>query len=194
MGTASDGETELIRLSAIDYFSGEILINSLVYPNVSMQHYNTRYSGVTRGDMERARRQMRCLFGRNAARMALWRFVGPDTIIIGHSAQNDFASLRWIHHCVVDSFLVEAEERKKGETDAENHKQQQPTNEKDRKEGKQDKQGLSLKALAMRKLGRQIQTKGRKGHDSLEDAVTSRDLIYRHIETLITAVEPEAET
>ncbi|GAB1318175.1 Exonuclease domain-containing protein [Madurella fahalii] len=202
MGTASDGETELIRLTAIDYFTGEILINSLVYPNISMQHYNTRYSGVTRAEMEKARRQMRCLFGKHAARRALWRFVGPETIVVGHAAQNDLASLRWIHHSVVDSFLVEdkerkreeleAEERKRAEAEAEKKGEQESTPEEDRKKGELEKLSLSLKALALRKLGRQIQTKAGKGHDSLEDAVTSRDLIHRHIETLMVPMEPKA--
>ncbi|KAK4243848.1 hypothetical protein C7999DRAFT_35804 [Corynascus novoguineensis] len=42
MGTAFDEDSELIRLTLIDYFSGEILIDSLVYPDVPMKHFNTR--------------------------------------------------------------------------------------------------------------------------------------------------------
>ena len=41
MGTAFDGDSELIRLTLIDYFSGETLIDSLVYPDVAMLHFNT---------------------------------------------------------------------------------------------------------------------------------------------------------
>jgi RNA exonuclease 1 len=39
---------------------------------------------------------------------------------------------------------------------------------------------MSLKALAMKRLGRAIQV-GKKGHDSLEDALAARDLIQAHI-------------
>ena len=47
MGTADDGEMELIRLTMIDYFSSETFIDSLVFPSVKMFHYNTRFSRVT---------------------------------------------------------------------------------------------------------------------------------------------------
>ncbi|OAQ99263.1 hypothetical protein LLEC1_05754 [Akanthomyces lecanii] len=40
--------------------------------------------------------------------------------------------------------------------------------------------GLSLKALAAERLQRQIQTKG-QGHDSLEDALATRDLLLWHM-------------
>lgn len=40
--------------------------------------------------------------------------------------------------------------------------------------------GLSLKALALERLNREIQVKG-KGHDSLEDALATRDLLLWHI-------------
>ncbi|KAK4107265.1 hypothetical protein N656DRAFT_849561 [Canariomyces notabilis] len=209
MGTARDGEKELIRLTAIDYFTGEVLVDSLVYPDVDMLCYDTRYSGVTRGDMERARRQVRCLLGKGAARRALWSFVGPETVVVGHSAQNDLAALRWVHTCVVDSFLLEVGERRREEEQAKERegkkdlkgvdsegvssreeKGGEAANEGGKAEdGKAERLSLSLKDLALRKLGREIQTRGRKGHDSLEDAVTSRDLAHRHIENLIKPLQ-----
>ncbi|KAL2150354.1 hypothetical protein VTH82DRAFT_6917 [Thermothelomyces myriococcoides] len=112
MGTAFDGDTELIRLTLIDYFSGETLIDSLVYPDIPMKHFNTRWSGITRGDMEASRRKRLCIHGRNAARRAVFRFVGRSTIVVGHGAQSDLSALRWIHHRVVDSFIVESVRRK----------------------------------------------------------------------------------
>jgi len=54
MGTAKSGDSELIRVTLIDYFSSEILVDKLVYPDVAMEHYNTRFSGVTRKEMENA--------------------------------------------------------------------------------------------------------------------------------------------
>lgn len=191
MGTAFGGERELIRLTAIDYFSGEVLIDSLVYPDVRMQHYNTRYSGVTRADMEKARRQMKCFFGRTAAREALWKFVGPETIVVGHSTQNDLASLRWIHHRVVDSFVIEAEERKKEEAAAEAKKGEQSRLGQNQPETASEKQSLSLKSLAKRKLGREIQMRGKQGHDSFEDAVASRDLVHQHVTALLARPRSE---
>lgn len=40
---------------------------------------------------------------------------------------------------------------------------------------------LSRKGLVLRRLGRPIQMSGNKGHDSLEDAMASRDLVHWHV-------------
>ena len=193
MGTAVDDDSELIRLTVVDYFTGEPLIDSLVYPDIEMKHFNTRWSGITRGDMERSRRQGQCIDGRDAARWAIFDYVGPSTIVVGHGAQNDLSSLRWIHHRVVDSHMVESNRRKEAELRAEQEKnknredgdesEEKPKDgkpENGQKRGKQHPDGMSLKALAMRHLGRAIQM-GKKGHDSLEDALAARDLIHAHI-------------
>jgi RNA exonuclease 1 len=107
MGTTKDGETELIRVTLLDYFTGAALVDSLVYPDVTIDNYNTRYSGVTYGMMIAAKKRNNCFFGRDNARKAVWEYVGPDTIVIGHSAYNDLKSMRWIHRHLVDSFLLE---------------------------------------------------------------------------------------
>lgn len=199
MGTTFDGDSELIRLTVIDYFTGETLIDSLVYPDIRMAHFNTRYSGITKGDMEQAQRQRNCILGRDAARKAVFDYVGPSTIVVGHGAQSDLSSLRWIHYRMVDSHMVEvavrkAEQEKKEEEDkrAEIEKwdddgkgEEEVDKPKEgpkegQKRGKQHPDGTSLKALAMKRLGRAIQV-GKKGHDSLEDALAARDLIHAHI-------------
>lgn len=107
MGTAITGDTELIRLSAIDYLTGEVLINNLVQPDQQMLHLNTKYSGVTFPQLNEARRKRACLIGKAGAREALWRFVGPHTALVGHGVHNDLRALRWIHPTVVDSYMIE---------------------------------------------------------------------------------------
>ncbi|WYZ46768.1 hypothetical protein EsH8_IX_000993 [Colletotrichum jinshuiense] len=124
MGTAYDGESELIRLTLVDYFTAEILLDSLVCPDVPMQHYNTRYSGVSRQDMDEARSKGKCIAGGlAAARAEVWRWVGPETVVVGHAVHNDLASLRWIHPLVVDSLILataaRAEREKREEEEAE---------------------------------------------------------------------------
>ena len=108
MGTATTGDAELIRLSAIDYFTGEVLVNNLVEPDMPMLHLNTRFSGVTFGHLNYDVRAGRCLKGKAGAREALWRFIGPETYIVGHAVNNDLRSLRLIHPRVIDSYLVES--------------------------------------------------------------------------------------
>ncbi|EHK43707.1 hypothetical protein TRIATDRAFT_150119 [Trichoderma atroviride IMI 206040] len=212
MGTASTGETELIRVSAVDYFSGAVLLDSLVYPDVKMIHYNTRYSGITRPQMENARRNRSCLFGRAKAREALWKFIGPNTIVIGHGANSDFSSLRWIHPVIIDTFIVEknnrpVEEDKNGKqveeslevpasaTTAIDDNGDGQTNSKEKeKPPNQPKQrgGLSLKALAKERLGRDIQL-SHKGHDSVEDSIAARDILHWNILKLLEDAMPKIE-
>ncbi|RFN42555.1 rna exonuclease 3 [Fusarium flagelliforme] len=159
MGTAASGDSELIRLTLIDYFSRQVLIDNLVWPDVLMSHLNTKYSGVTWQSMREARNAKRCIFGRKNARALVWKFVSPETIVIGHGASSDLTSLRWIHPQIIDTLIVEGN----------NH------------DGKTN--GLSLKKLAELRLQRIIQ-KG-KGHDSLEDAIATRDLLHCNVVRLV---------
>ncbi|ETS02633.1 hypothetical protein M419DRAFT_78663 [Trichoderma reesei RUT C-30] len=195
MGTAITGESELIRVSAVDYFSGKVLLDKLVYPDIKMLHYNTRYSGVTRQDMEDARRTRSCLFGRASARRALWEFIDPDTIVIGHGANSDLTCLRWIHPVIIDTHLVEKANRPPEETKQTAQGQEaQVSGPQLLREGANAQQGpsdnapavpkqkggLSLKALAKERLGREIQIKG-QGHDSVEDSIATRDVLHWNV-------------
>ena len=156
MGTATSGETELIRLTAVDFFTGQVLIDNLVQPAVPMAHYNTRFSGVTARDMREAVTRRTCIFGRDRARQALWQYVGPETIVVVHGGQNDLSSLRWIHPRIIDTFLLEGYV------------------------GSKTAGGRSLQNLCRMKLGIAVQEKrpGKgPGHDSLEDAMACRELV-----------------
>lgn len=156
MGISFTGESELIRVSVVDYFSGERLIDGLVYPRVGMQHFNTRYSGVTRGMMETARRRGEVMAGRDDARQAVWRFVGRDTVVVVHGGKADLMALRWIHGRVIDTFLVEG-----------------------RRINRQGGEKRSLKYLTEVMLGRRIQG---GCHDSVEDAMAARELVHWYVE------------
>ncbi|KAG5925784.1 hypothetical protein E4U42_003936 [Claviceps africana] len=191
MGTASSGESELIRISVVDYFTGAVLIDKLVYPSVRMAHYNTRFSGVTRSAMEEARRRNSCFLGRDAARKAVYKFVAPDTVVVGHGANGDLLCLRWIHRVIVDTLLIETnrrqlellssgalEDSRSTDTQQEAAGADNGTGVEGTKKPVLPKEGgLSLKSLALKRLDRVIQVKGR-GHDSLEDARATRDLLH----------------
>jgi RNA exonuclease 1 len=157
MGVASDKESELIRLTVVDYFSGKTLIDTLVYPSVPMQHFNTRWSGVTKSQIERARKQRRCIFGTTAARAAIFKYVGRETFVVGHGMQHDLLCLRWHHDRIVDSYLVESGIRKEAQMRAEEDRKRgiqatSPFLEIGQAEvrtggGKMHPDGMSLKAL-----------------------------------------------
>ena len=112
MGTASNGESELIRLSVVDLFTQETLIDNLVKPLVEMAHLNTRYSGVTWNDLRTAERARTCFLGRDAARTALMNHVSPETVVAVQGGNGDFAALRWIHPIVIDTFILWSERQK----------------------------------------------------------------------------------
>lgn len=217
MGTAFDAETALIRVTMVDYFTSVVYVDTLVMPDVPLQNYNTRYSGVTKADMDSARRNGTCLYGEAAARAAIWQWVDDQTVVVGHDVNNDLVALKWLHTVVLDSLMLESETRKKAEAirkaeeeaaedaaagdDEESAQAQQgdgaggandggaaeelkkleiKSEEQKRKERAARKaEGLGLKAVTKLLLGRDIQ-RG-KGHDSLEDAVASRDIVHHHV-------------
>lgn len=216
MGTAASGDSELIRVTLVDYFSEEILVDSLVQPDVPMQHLNTRHSGVSWADLKEARRKGACLSGKAGARQAVWRYVGTDTIVVGHGVSNDLRALRWIHALVVDSLIIESNRSKVEEAVTRDNKTAKTATE-ETSQGRdivdisaefrlltvqaqgdatssmvseKDVQNVvqirkpgshSLKALTKKYLDRDIQTSGRRGHDSLEDAVAARDLVHWNV-------------
>jgi RNA exonuclease 1 len=204
MGTAESGDTELIRVTLIDYFTGEILVNNIVEPDVPLRHLNTKYSGVTWGHMREAQRKRTSLKATPGARNAIWRYVGAQTIVVGHGVSNDLRSMKWIHEHVVDSLVIELnikkrkeEKEKKAEDEAiakakadgtyvepvkETSVPGESANEPTKKTKKRKGGDLSLKTLVDRRLGRKIQLgEGTTGHDSLEDAIAARDLVHWHI-------------
>lgn len=101
-------ESLCLRVSVVDYFTAEVLIDKLVFPDDPILNYNTRFSGVSYAQMTRAKSMGDCFFGIAAAREAIWKFIGPDTIVAVHGGQNDLNSLRWIHDNIVDTHLVES--------------------------------------------------------------------------------------
>jgi RNA exonuclease 1 len=201
MGTAVSGDSELIRVTMIDYFTGVVLVNNIVEPDVPMLHLNTRFSGVSWGDLNNAKRRGTCLAGKAHARSAIWRFVGPGTVVVGHALSNDLRALRWIHGLVVDSFLMEFNHAKMHKDDEERKSEghdkdidelttrmkksivsgvevavENPkiTGQKKKRRGPGQ---YSLKTLAKKYLHADIQCDN-KGHDSFEDAVAARNLVH----------------
>ncbi|ROT38204.1 hypothetical protein SODALDRAFT_351319 [Sodiomyces alkalinus F11] len=221
MGTAVDNESELIRITLADYFTTEVLIDTLVWPDAAMLHLNTRYSGVSWAVLTKAKKEGRCTMGVASAREAIWEYVSPSTIVVGHSLHCDLTVLRWIHPVVVDSLLLEKAVKKAEQDAAEAEAKKEESGNKDHSasgetavvleavdgnqeaqsgsgkanSGKSDNSGatrsrkgeLTLKKLAMERLGRKIQN--RAGHDSLEDALAARDIVHWHISKEIRSLE-----
>lgn len=158
-GDNQENHSELIRLTAMDFFTKEILIDTLVVPAARMKDYKTMFSGVTWKDMEDAHKSGSCLRGRDKAREKLLSYMDENTILIVQGGAGDLNNLRLIHPLVIDTLIVEsvfwgAEPGRK-----------------------------SLKALCKKWRGIDIQM-GRNGHDSVEDALACREVLLAQMEAL----------
>lgn len=160
MGTSVVGNTPLIRLSLVDFFTRVPLIDRLVAPSVEMAHYNTRYSGVTFSAMRNAIRKNKAILGTDRARELLFRFVDANTFIVMHGGSSDLTALRMIHPAdrIIDTHVLETYDH----------------NVRDLKK--------SLKDICERRCGILVQSAKLKngrdaGHDSLEDAMGAREIV-----------------
>lgn len=143
----------LIQLSVVDYLTGEILINSLVKPTDKVVDWRTRISGVTAQAMAEAVARGEALYGWKEARAELWKYIDADTILVGHSLQNDLDALRLIHTRIVDSGIL-----------AKNAV------------GPSGRQ-WGLKGLCQELLRMDVQDSTRNGHDCTEDALAAREVV-----------------
>ncbi|KAI1407950.1 ribonuclease H-like protein [Hypoxylon sp. FL1857] len=150
------GRDDLAQLCAVDLFTGEVLINTLVYPPEVVKDWRTKYSGVSPAKMAIARASGQALNGWPAARAKLFEFADADTVLVGHSLNNDLKVLHIAHKRIVDSAILVAEAVFG--------------------QGKRMLRKWGLKPLSRDLLGITIQS-SRAGHDCLEDTLATRELV-----------------
>lgn len=97
MGFTSKG-FELLRITAIDFFSGEEVLDLLVRPKGEVLDLNTRWSGVAEIKEEALTfEDLIALLG---------EIADANTIMIGHGLENDMNAMRLIHDKVVDTAIL----------------------------------------------------------------------------------------
>lgn len=97
MGYTTKG-FELLRISAIDFFSGEEVLDLMVRPFGEVVDLNTRWSGVASiGDDALSFTELRSL---------LSSVMDQNTILVGHGLENDLKSMRLIHEQIVDTAIL----------------------------------------------------------------------------------------
>ncbi|GAA5882690.1 hypothetical protein JCM16303_006546 [Sporobolomyces ruberrimus] len=91
----------LARLTVVSS-DGSLLYDIHVLPSrtSTIVDLNTRYSGILRGDLEKAEK------GLEGVREELGRWVGEDTVIVGHGLENDLRALRLVHKKVIDTAIL----------------------------------------------------------------------------------------
>ena len=173
-GVTKMGDPELVRVSMIDFFTGKILINSLVFPKAEMLHLNTRWSGVAWSMLYHARRTHNVLEGRDHARREVWKFVGPETLIVVHNGgRKALEELRWIHKHVIDTEELESRRAKR----------EQVT----------DLWKGGLRKLARAHLKRDIEN-STFGHDTVESAIACRDLVLWYLKSLPEVMKTKVDS
>ncbi|KAI1133485.1 hypothetical protein F5Y10DRAFT_229168 [Nemania abortiva] len=170
---------ELIRLTAVSWPAGDMLLDILVQPVGEVLDLNTRFSGVRPGDIASAERcavgfdhgptiiptpdptqkpeqRLKIAPSPKIARDLLFTVISAETPLIGHGLENDLNAARIIHPTCIDTVLLWPHAR-----------------------GLPMRNGL--KYLMQSKLGRQIQVESAEGslegHDSAEDARAAGDLV-----------------
>jgi DNA polymerase III epsilon subunit-like protein len=103
------GRREVALLSAVDFLTGEVLINHYVQPTAKVTNWTTKISGVTPAAMTEAVSKGQALQGWQSARQALFNYVDAHTILIGHSLNHDLDVLGIYHTMIVDSAILASE-------------------------------------------------------------------------------------
>lgn len=180
---------ELIRLTAVSWPEGDPLVDVLVRPQGTILDLNSRFSGVwpdaynaaipyhddrsldnlipppppgtesipppppsRSGSSSATKGSLPIVSSPAEARDLLCSYIAPQTPLIGHALENDLNSVRLCHPTIVDTIVLFP------------HPKGLPLR-------------FGLKMLTKRYLGRDIQLGGANGHDSLEDARATGDLV-----------------
>lgn len=146
-------QNELIQLCAVDFLSGDVIINKLARPSGKVRRWHSNIHGITSAHVEAAISQGQALSGWKEAREELWKFIDKDTILVGHALYNDLGVLRIVHNRVVDSAILAS-----GAV------------------GQQNPQ-WGLETLCKELAGLKIRKNDRKTHDCLEDVMATREVV-----------------
>jgi len=92
----------LARLTVLSE-SGQVLYDIKVKPTSLVQviDLNTRFSGITQSDLEESEKDLEGI--RNEL---LGKWLGKETIVVGHGVENDLKALRIVHKRVIDTAIV----------------------------------------------------------------------------------------
>jgi len=141
MVTTASGPA-LVRISLVDV-DGSVVLDQLVRPEEEITDYLTEFTGITADSLKGVETSLADVQTR------LLQIVSKDSILVGHSLENDLIAMKLVHERVIDTVLLYPHPR-----------------------GWPVRHGL--KGLSGNFLKRKLERKN--GHDSVEDARTAMDL------------------
>ncbi|XP_012974360.1 apoptosis-enhancing nuclease [Mesocricetus auratus] len=153
VGTGPRGRvSELARCSVVSY-SGDVLYDKYIRPEMPIVDYRTRWSGITHQHMRKA-------IPFQVAQKEILKLL-KGKVVVGHALHNDFQALKYVH----------PRSQTRDTTYVPNLLSQPSSHTRAR---------VSLKDLALHLLHKKIQV-GHQGHSSVEDAMTAMEL-YQLVE------------
>ncbi|OQE38612.1 hypothetical protein PENCOP_c008G04305 [Penicillium coprophilum] len=100
---------KLAFITAVDFLTGEVLINSYVKPSGKVTSWPTPVGGITKEDVDAAIADGKAFTSNSDARKALKSFMDCDTVLIGHGLHHAMRTLDLLHGRIVDTALVTGE-------------------------------------------------------------------------------------
>ena len=148
--------SELTRITVIGHelndkleSKNEIILDKFVKPSTEIIDYLTQYSGITEEHLKDIKTTLKDI------QIELLNLISSDTVLIGHSLENDLKSVKLIHKKIIDTSVLYPMTKKKSEM--------------------RNLRKHSLKSLSIKYLKKKIQN-SKNGHDSVEDAHTAFEL------------------
>ncbi|KAH6970145.1 ribonuclease H-like domain-containing protein [Fusarium avenaceum] len=155
MAGVQGGASELVSICVVDFFSGEILLNSLVKPRQPIIDWRTEIHGIGPANMSVAVASKEALDGWETAREEVLNLVNADTVIVGQSLHHDLKVLRIVHARVLDTAIL--------------------TSDAAFDPGKRGSRTWGLQSLCADLLGLRIRHETMK-HDAVEDTMAAREV------------------
>ncbi|KAF5650646.1 RNA exonuclease [Fusarium sp. NRRL 25303] len=109
MAGVRSGASEIISICVVDFFTGEVLVNSLVKPHEPIIDWRTKIHGIRPATLAIAVSQGQVLCGWQAAREELFKHINTETVMVGQSLQQDLKRLRVSHGKIFDTAILTAE-------------------------------------------------------------------------------------
>ncbi|KAL9564299.1 hypothetical protein ACKAV7_011490 [Fusarium commune] len=89
MAGVRNGDSEIISICVIDFFTGEVFVDSLVKSQEPIIEWRTNIHSTRPATLSIAASKGRVLYGCEATRQQLFKHINTETVIVGQSLQQD---------------------------------------------------------------------------------------------------------